>query len=810
MTTEFTIEDARGAHRVQRETFPLAIGGSWADIELPGYHAPEPVGYLGYSGEELFVQPGRAGAGVTCNGALVTTSQWLRHGDVLAFTKARIVVEMTAEHVRFRVEEKQEEDKTDPPMVVPTVPPSTEKSDGAGQVVKPVAFEPAQLSLKGGSRRIHPATIIFWLALPLLGLAAWLVFTLRSVELVIEPRAERVEIDGGLFVFELGGRYLLRAGDYRVVAEKEGYRRLESPIEITDERSQTFQFNLERLPGLLTVTTDPLEGAVVIVDGEEVGVTPLESMELEPGEHEVTLRADRHEGFSTKVQIEGGGLVETLAVKLEPRWAPIAFSSEPSGATVRVGGKDVGSTPVTANILEGGHAYEVILAGHKPYRSRFVVKAGEAKSLPLVSLSPADGNLVLTSEPSGANVTVDGTYRGQTPLDVFLSPGEMHEIDISEAGYESQTHEVIIRSGSSKTLAVDLVAKLGVVEIVVDPPDATLFVNGGSRGRASQVMRLTAVPQQIEIKKEGYLPYTTTITPRPGFPQSIEVVLKTEEEAKAEATPDLIQTSQGHELRLIGPRRFRMGASRREPGRRANEAEREVEITRRYYLSTQEVTNQQFREFNGKHRSGIVGGYNLELDHHPAVNMTWEEAARYCNWLSAKESLPPAYVDQGGTLVATAPQSIGYRLPTEAEWAGAARYPDGENPLKYPWGGSLPVAPDSDNYADVSANGLVPTILESYDDSFPVTAPAGSFVPNPLGLYNLGGNVAEWVQDRYSLYPPGTELEKDPMGPSEGKFHVIRGASWMHGNVTRLRFAYRDYGAKPRQDVGFRIARSVE
>jgi len=288
------------------------------------------------------------------------------------------------------------------------------------------------------------------------------------------------------------------------------------------------------------------------------------------------------------------------------------------------------------------------------------------------------------------------------------------------------------------------------------------------------------------------------------------VVLKTEEEAKAEATPNVIKTSQGHELRLIAPRRFRMGASRREPGRRANEAEREVEITKRYYLSMQEVTNQQFREFNGKHRSGIVGGYNLELDHHPAVKVTWESAARYCNWLSAKESLPPAYIDRGGLMVPTVPQSIGYRLPSEAEWVGAARYPDGKSSLKYPWGASLPVAPDSGNYADVSAKGLVPSILDAYNDSFPVTAPVGSFGPNPLGLYNLGGNVAEWVQDHYSLYPPGTGLEKDPMGPSEGKFHVIRGASWMHGNVTRLRFAYRDYGAKPRPDVGFRIARSVE
>jgi formylglycine-generating enzyme required for sulfatase activity len=103
---------------------------------------------------------------------------------------------------------------------------------------------------------------------------------------------------------------------------------------------------------------------------------------------------------------------------------------------------------------------------------------------------------------------------------------------------------------------------------------------------------------------------------------------------------------------------------------------------------------------------------------------------------------------------------------------------------------------------------MVAATIPDYDDSFPATAPAGHFAPNALGLYNLGGNVAEWVSDHYELSPPATAT--DPLGPAAGEFHVIRGASYLHGSVTQLRLTFRDYGKDPRPDVGFRIARWVE
>ena len=102
-------------------------------------------------------------------------------------------------------------------------------------------------------------------------------------------------------------------------------------------------------------------------------------------------------------------------------------------------------------------------------------------------------------------------------------------------------------------------------------------------------------------------------------------------------------------------------------------------------------------------------------------------------------------------------------------------------------------------------------VLTDYWDGYPVTSPAGKFNPNLLGVYDLGGNVAEWVNDYYSVYLENLKkIDSDPLGPEEGTARVIRGSSWRHSSISSLRFSYRDYGTQGRLDVGFRIARYTD
>jgi formylglycine-generating enzyme required for sulfatase activity len=154
----------------------------------------------------------------------------------------------------------------------------------------------------------------------------------------------------------------------------------------------------------------------------------------------------------------------------------------------------------------------------------------------------------------------------------------------------------------------------------------------------------------------------------------------------------------------------------------------------------------------------------------------------------------------------------GYRLPTDAEWEWAARFAGQTVGLIYPWG-DMPRPPDrSGNYADVNATKVrLPTVMNTYDDGFAVSAPVGSYEANAYGIFDLGGNVAEWVQDFYTLdLLESAQPVDDPLGPEGGRLHVVRGASWRSATAADLRLAARGSGFEAREDVGFRIARNLQ
>lgn len=796
--------DGSVTRRYGAARFPLSVGGETTDIPIPGLRdgdqgATSPLAYFGLSVGGMFVQPAES-ARVSVNGTLVTTSHWLHHGDSVRIGSTILEVEDQGGVMRIRLRD------TLRPVAPTPAPPKVESASVVA--IKPILFEPKSLDeLRRETRPLHPGLVLLLLAGALFGAAGWFIFTARSVAIDIEPPPDHFRIDGNLFDVALGGRFLLRPGTYRVVADKEGFRPLERDIEVSDSEAQQFQFALEKLPGLLLITTRPESGAMVTVDGQARGASPLPPIELTPGEHTVVVRRDRYRVFTTKVNIEGEATRVELDVPLEPLAAKVTFVSDPPGATVRLDGRAYGPTPVSVELLEGNHEFQAELPGRNPEHGRLRVVAGEDRTVRIGELSPVDGTVDLLSVPGEASVTVDGTYRGRTPLRLTVAPGRSHRVEVARDGYDTKADDIEVSSGENLARTITLEPRLGEIEILVDPPDASLYINGEARGAARQVLQLPSVSQRIEIRKEGYESFVTDITPRPDFPQTIETKLASlESRNKAASLPATLSSPHGYELVLVAPRRFHMGAPRREPGRRANEAEHLVEITRPFYLATTEVTNRQFREFQKAHKSGALQSQNLEIDHHPTVRVTWEEAAAYCNWLSASESLPSAYVASGSTYVLASPPNRGYRLPTEAEWALAARYASGVA-TKYAWGDSLPIPERAGNFADESAAGLVPTTLPKYNDSFAGTAPAQSFAPNALGIYNLGGNVAEWVNDNYAINPYGPGEARDPLGPDKGEFHVIRGASFLRGSITQLRLSYRDYGKDPRPDLGFRIAR---
>ncbi len=225
------------------------------------------------------------------------------------------------------------------------------------------------------------------------------------------------------------------------------------------------------------------------------------------------------------------------------------------------------------------------------------------------------------------------------------------ELLVSLAGYAPVTQNVAVESRAERRVSVDLVPQLGELRIQGEPADAILYVDGASRGPANQVLSLPAAPHVIEVRKAGLETFRATVTPREGQSQLVDYRLMTAGEARVASVPARRTTALGQDLVLVKGGRFTMGSARREPGRRSNETERAVVLQRPFYVSRHQVTNRDFREFRADHLSGIFKDESLDLDRQPAVRVSWQDAAAFCNWLSERDKLPPAYERRGDRLV---------------------------------------------------------------------------------------------------------------------------------------------------------------
>ena len=637
-------------------------------------------------------------------------------------------------------------------------------------------------------------------------------FTARSLTLNIVAEADPDFSLSGLN-WSFGERILVRPGEYVLKVSAEGYHPYEQNITVSDADTQQLEIQLAPLPGIVTLTTQPA-GAVITVDEAVLGPSPLTDRVLEAGRYAVSASLVRYQRWQGELEVIGRNQSQTLDIMMVPDWAQVTFTTAPVSVTATVDGEVSEITERGVEVLSGERNLTLSAPGFMPATIPLTIVAGVDQDLGSITLTPADATLTLNSTPAGAGVSVDGTFAGLTPMVLPLSPGENHTISLSKAGYRGARLSLSLSRGEMAERAVTLQPELGEVRFAIEPAEAEIVVNGKVMGTGSQVLSLPAVQQRVEVRLAGYAGFETQVLPKPGLAQQISVTLLTEAAARKAAMTPTVTTGLGNTLVLIDPsvetqNPFTMGASRRDPGRRANEVEHPVELRRAFYIASTETTNAQFRQYEASHDSGLIESYSLDRDQQPVAGISWQQAASFCNWLSRREGLPPFYRENQGIIIGFNPGSIGYRLPSEAEWAFAARV-EGDTLRRFAWGDDFPPSAVVTNVADNTSALVTGRILNGYTDQFVVSAPVGSFPPNHRGLHDMGGNVAEWVHDGYQIPSANAELSIDPLGSQRGDNYTIRGGSWALSRLSELRLTFRDYGERGRDDLGFRIARYAE
>jgi formylglycine-generating enzyme required for sulfatase activity len=250
--------------------------------------------------------------------------------------------------------------------------------------------------------------------------------------------------------------------------------------------------------------------------------------------------------------------------------------------------------------------------------------------------------------------------------------------------------------------------------------------------------------------------------------------------------PVTMTTKSGIKMVVIPAGSFEMGSRH---GRSDEQPVHKVSVDS-FLMDQHEVTQAEYEKL-GK-IDAFANPSHFQGQDLPVEQVTWPQAARFCNARSRLEGLQPCYNEDTGECNF---QATGYRLPTEAEWEYACR---AGTDTAYAFGNDTRKLGDFAWFADNSAKK---------------THPVGQKKPNPWGLFDMHGNVAEWCHDVYDKNYYQASPENNPRGPADGKEYVLRGGSWKSTAET-LRSSYR-LGESPgfsdaclaRDAIGFRCVR---
>lgn len=259
-----------------------------------------------------------------------------------------------------------------------------------------------------------------------------------------------------------------------------------------------------------------------------------------------------------------------------------------------------------------------------------------------------------------------------------------------------------------------------------------------------------------------------------------EAAKRQNDTAKALGMKKLLSLDLGNrvplKLVLIPAGSFMMGSPTLEQENRPSfkgEAQHEVTISKPFYIGVTHVTVAQYAQFVSDTRQKHAEPKFKQAGDHPAVQVSWEDAEAFCQWLSKKS----------GKAVA---------LPTEAQWEYACR---AGTQTRFCFGDKATALGDYSWYS-VNSGGM--------------THPVAKKKPNAWGLYDMHGNAWHWCADYYGPYVVADQT--DPTGPKDGTLRVRRGCSWMGDGPANCRSACRN-GITPitlGDWIGFRVAVAVD
>jgi len=569
------------------------------------------------------------------------------------------------------------------------------------------------------------------------------------------------------------------SGAHTVKLISQWYQPQAKSVTVNDSQTTNAQFTMEPAFANITVTTSP--SASILVNGNRKG-TGTHTDRMLTGIYTLKAELDKHHPEERQLVVEAGK-PQTIELNLKPRTGRLNITSTPFDATITLNGKNYGTTPNTVkDVLMGDYTLTLTKAGYGTVTKTVTITEG--KTTDVNETLPSGMEVTIASTPAGAQLWIDGTAAGSTPVTTTLS-FDSHTLRLVN-GKKEVKDQINITQGGKARWEYD-VREGTEVTITSTPAGAQLWIDGVSAGSTPVTTILSFGSHSLRLVN-GKKKVTDQITITQGGKNRWEYDVrefdgKNFTERVAGVIIDMVAVKGGT---------YTMGCTGEQgsdcfgwekPAHRVTVGDfymGKYEVTIDQYLQFCKETDSHWPEWLEKGSSNnIYTGSGVDKTYyskrsmsesntsHPITGVNWHNAVAYCQWLSRKTGKK-------------------YRLSTEAEWEYAAR-------------GGL----QSRGYKYSGSNSLV-AVAEYNENNDIKTKPVGGKQPNELGIYDMSGNVWEWCSDWYGSY--SSQAQTNPQGPGSGSGRVLRGGSW-DGIARSCRVWHRNNNSPHirNSSIGFRV-----
>ena len=499
--------------------------------------------------------------------------------------------------------------------------------------------------------------------------------------------------------------------------------------------------------GKMYIESYPEKGMAIYIDGKFTGkYTPATIESISFGKHAVRLTHPLYR--SQEKSIEIGEVAQRIKFDMVAAFAELSVNTT-NDAIIQIDDKVMGASSWKGLLGEGLHVIRVRKEGFFSREQKITITRGRDIHVDLM-LTPKTGSIEITTDPPGAMITLDGKMYGLTPKTIKNLPLGSYNLMLEKPEYTNVVKRLIVSNSGVQKLEITLVS--GKEIIITSNLDSTwVYIGNDLKGKTPLKIWLKYGNYNVKLQSKSLTMIETIEVINGGTKKYNFTLLNT------------VDPFEG-QLVFVKGGLFKMG----DLVGNGNTEEKPVhQVTvSDFKIGKYEVTQSQWESIMGNNPSHFKGCPNC-----PVERVSWidiQEFLEKLNSLTGKS----------------------YRLPTEAEWEYAAK------------GGNK-----SSDYLYSGKNNI--NFVAWYSgNSGNKTNPVGQKEPNELGIYDMSGNVWEWVNDWFDYYTD--DSVNNPVGPDSGDAKIVKGGSWFgYAGGNRVSCRGSDEPVNRRSYIGFRIVLSL-